>query len=284
MLHPGTLTSTSLGRVRVSSAVCAITSPPGSPPGRHYTQVPRVLPPEHVRPRPNLPRDTPPRTPLSPPPCPCWRPAPPHLTPSPQHPYTEGPTTQEPPLPHRPSPPFPRVWPIPSRASPTASARPTIFLTASCRPSKSSERANPALKTASRSFANSGSSAYRSESPTLPLPSWAASSGSAAPLPCRNPATTLVGTGLNRRIWARERIVGSTSSREVASNTKSVSLSGSSSVLRSAFAACTFSVSALRINARRAPSKGRLAARRTISLTCPIVVNAPWGTISVRSG
>src|SRR5215213_503820 len=171
-----------------------------------------------------------------------------------------------------------------SRASPTASARPTIFLTASCRPSKSSERANPALKTASRSFANSGSSAYRSESPTLPLPSWAASSGSAAPLPCRNPATTLVGTGLNRRIWARERIVGSTPSREVASSRKTVSPTGSSSVLSSAFAACTFSVSALRMNARRAPSKGRLAARRTISLACPIVVNVPWGTISVRSG
>src|SRR5215212_10948259 len=30
-----------------------------------------------------------------------------------------------------------------SRSSPTTSARPTIFLTASCRPSKSSERANP---------------------------------------------------------------------------------------------------------------------------------------------
>src|SRR5215213_9760979 len=171
-----------------------------------------------------------------------------------------------------------------SRASPTASARPTIFLTASCRPSKSSERANPAKKTASRSFPNSGSSAYRSESPTLPLPSSAASPGSAAPLSCRNPATTLVGTGLNRRIWARERIVGSTPSREVASSTKTVSPSGSSSVLSSAFAACTFSVSALRMNARRAPSKGRLAARRTISLTCPMVVNVPWGIISVRSG
>src|SRR5215210_3962793 len=171
-----------------------------------------------------------------------------------------------------------------SRASPTASARPTIFLTASCRPTKSSERANPALKTASRSFANSGSSAYRSESPTLPLPSWAASPGSAAPLSCRNLATTLVGTGLNRRIWARERIVGSIPSREVASSTKTVSPSGSSSVLSSAFAACTFSVSALRMNARRAPSKGRLAARRTISLTCPMVVNVPWGTTSVRSG
>src|SRR5918992_3490175 len=171
-----------------------------------------------------------------------------------------------------------------SRASPTVSARPTIFLMASCLPSKSSERANPATKTASRSFANSGSSAYRSESPTLPLPSWAASPGSAAPFSCRNPTTTFVGTGLNRRTWARERIVGSTPSREVASSTKTVSPSGSSSVLSSAFAACTFSVSALRMNARRAPSKGRLAARRTISLTCPMVVNAPWGTISVRSG
>src|SRR3712207_8263299 len=43
-------------------------------------------------------------------------------------------------------------------------------------------------------------------------------------------------------------------------------------------------LSALKMNARRAPSKGRLAARRTISLTCPMVVNAPSGTISVRSG
>src|SRR5918993_1138423 len=170
------------------------------------------------------------------------------------------------------------------RPSPNAPPAPTIFPTASCLPSKSPERANPAKKTASRSFANSGSSAYRSESPTLPLPSWAASPGSAAPLSCRNSATTLVGTGSNRRIWARERIVGSTPSREVASSTKTVSPSGSSSVLSSAFAACTFSVSALRMNARRAPSKGRLAARRTISLTCPMVVNAPWGAISVRSG
>src|SRR5215210_9185325 len=38
------------------------------------------------------------------------------------------------------------------------------------------------------------------------------------------------------------------------------------------------------MNTRRAPSKGRLAARRTISLTCPMVVNDPWGRISVRSG
>src|SRR5215216_3243941 len=155
MLQPGTLTSTSLGRVRVSSAVCAITSPPGSPLGRHYTRVPRVLPPEHVRPRPNPPQDTPSRTLVSPPPCPCWRLTPPHLTPSQQHPYRERPTTQETLLGHRPSPPFPRVWLLPSRAcpaprtplnsrsraSPTASARPTIFLTALCRPSKSSERA-----------------------------------------------------------------------------------------------------------------------------------------------
>src|SRR5215217_8254840 len=106
MLQPGTLTSTSLGRVRVSSAVCAITSPPGSPLGRHYTQVPRVLPPEHVRPRPNPPQDTPSRTLVSPPPCPCWRLTPPHLTPSQQHPYREWPTTQETLLGHRPSPPF----------------------------------------------------------------------------------------------------------------------------------------------------------------------------------
>src|SRR5919112_1695009 len=109
MLHPGTLTSTSLGRVRVSSAVCAIMSPPGSPPGRHYTQVPRVLPPAHARPRPNPPQDTFPRTLVSPPPCPCWRPTPPRLTPPPQHPCTEWPTTRETLSGHRPSPPFPRV-------------------------------------------------------------------------------------------------------------------------------------------------------------------------------
>src|SRR5918992_1513401 len=104
-----------------------------------------------------------------------------------------------------------------SRASHTASARTTIPRTASCRPSKSSEKANPALKTASRSSPNWGSSAYRSESPTLPLPSSAASLGAAAPLPCKNPATALVGTGLNRTAWARERTVGRTPSREVAS-------------------------------------------------------------------
>src|SRR5918993_3283161 len=171
-----------------------------------------------------------------------------------------------------------------SRASPTASARPTIVLAASCLPSKSSERGNPAKKTASRSSPKSGSSAYRNESPTLPLPSRAASSGSSAPLSRRKPATTPVGTGLNRRAWARERIVGSTLSREVASNTKTVSPWGSSSVLSSAFAACTLSVSAFRMNTRRAPSKGRLAASRTISLTCPMVVNAPCGRISARSG
>src|SRR5688500_1685841 len=105
MLQPGTLTSTSLGRVRVSSAVSAITSPPGSPPERHYTQVPRVLPPERARPRPNPRQHTPPRTPLSPPPCPCWRPALPHPTLSEQHPCTEGPTIREIPSPRRPSPP-----------------------------------------------------------------------------------------------------------------------------------------------------------------------------------
>src|SRR4029453_3346376 len=109
MLQPGTLTSTSLGRVRVSSAEYAITSPPGSPPERHYTQVPRVLPPEHVRPLPNQPQDTPPRTSVSPPLCPCWRPTPPHPTPSQRHPYTEWPTTQETLSGHHPSPPFPRV-------------------------------------------------------------------------------------------------------------------------------------------------------------------------------
>src|SRR5215213_1057685 len=171
-----------------------------------------------------------------------------------------------------------------SLASPTASARSTILLAASWRPSKSSEKASPARKTASRSPPNSGSSAYLSESPTLPLPSSAASSGWAAPLCCRNAATMLVGTGLNRNAWARERIVGKTPSREVASSTKTVSPSGSSSVLSSAFAACTLSVSACKMNTRRAPSKGRLAARRTISLTCPMVVNDPWGRISARSG
>src|SRR5215203_3630180 len=108
MLQPGTLTSTSLGRVRVSSAVCAITSPPGSPLERHYTQVPRVLPPGHVRPRPNPPQDTPPRTLVSPP----------HLTPSQLHPCTGWPTTQGTLLGHRPLPPFPRVWLLPSRACP----------------------------------------------------------------------------------------------------------------------------------------------------------------------
>src|ERR687889_2777825 len=94
MLQPGTLTSTSLGRVRVSSAVYAITSPPGSPPGRHYTQVPRALPPEPAQPLTNPPQDTPPRTLVSPPPCPNWRLTPPHLTPSQRQPCTGWPTTQ----------------------------------------------------------------------------------------------------------------------------------------------------------------------------------------------
>src|SRR5919199_6163203 len=95
MLQPGTLTSTSLGRVRVSSAVCAITSPPESPPERHYTQVPRVLPLMSAQPQPNPPPDTPPHTPLSRPPCPYWRPAPLHLPLSTQHLYTRGPATRE---------------------------------------------------------------------------------------------------------------------------------------------------------------------------------------------
>src|SRR5918993_1161182 len=124
MLQPGTLTSTSLGRVRVSSAVCAITLPPGSPPGRHYTQVPRVLLPEHARPRPSPPRDTLPRTLLSPPPCPCLLPTPQHLLPPRQHPYTVRPTTRETPLWHRPSPPFPHVWPLPSCACPPPRTQP----------------------------------------------------------------------------------------------------------------------------------------------------------------
>ena len=148
MLQPGTLTSTSLGRVRVSSAVCAITSPPGSPPERHYTQVQRVLPPEHARPRPNPPRDTPPRTLVSP------------------HPVRVGDqllrtrlyqssipiqkgqqfeaSLTAPSLaafPARLAPSFARLSGSStsatnsrSRASPTASARPTISLTASCLP------------------------------------------------------------------------------------------------------------------------------------------------------
>src|SRR5215217_6584214 len=98
MLQPGTLTSTSLGRVRVSSAVCAITSPPG----RHYTQVLRVLLPELARPPSNPPPDTPPRTLVSLPPYPCWRLAPLHLPLSPQHLYTEGLTAPETLLPRRP--------------------------------------------------------------------------------------------------------------------------------------------------------------------------------------
>src|SRR5688500_7079473 len=124
MLQPGTLTSTSLGRVRVSSAVCAITSPPGSPPERHYTQVPRVLPPENARPLPNPSWDTSPRTPLSPPPCPYWLSSPQHLLLPQQHPYTERPTTRETPLWHRLSPPFPHVWPLPSRACPPPRTQP----------------------------------------------------------------------------------------------------------------------------------------------------------------
>src|ERR671912_3003881 len=111
MLQPGTLTSTSLGRVRVSPIVCAITSPPGSPPGRHYTQVQPLLPPEYAPHLPSLPPDTPPHTLLSPPPCPCWRPDPPHLPLSWQHLYTVAPITLETLLPRRPAPPFPRVWP-----------------------------------------------------------------------------------------------------------------------------------------------------------------------------
>src|SRR5918994_6431594 len=118
MLQPGTLTSTSLGRVRVSSAVCAITSPPGSPPGRHYTQVSPLLPPEHARPRPNQPQGNPPRTFLSPQPCPCWRPGPPHLPLSSQHLYTEGPITPGTHVPRRPSPPCPRVWLLSWHAGP----------------------------------------------------------------------------------------------------------------------------------------------------------------------
>src|SRR5215207_6541969 len=106
MLQPGTLTSTSLGRVRVSSAVCAITSPPESPPKRHYTQVPSVLPLGPVQPRPNLPRDTPLRAPVSPPPCLRSRPVPPPRTLWPPHPCKGGRATQGTREPRRPSPPF----------------------------------------------------------------------------------------------------------------------------------------------------------------------------------
>src|SRR5215213_1057686 len=87
MLQPGTLTSTSLGRVRVSSAVCAITSPPGSPPEIHYTQVRHALPPQHVRSRPNPLPDIPLRTLVSPPLCPCWLPVPARPTLLPPHPW-----------------------------------------------------------------------------------------------------------------------------------------------------------------------------------------------------
>src|SRR5215208_7307316 len=118
MLQPGTLTSTSLGRVRVSSAVCAIASPPGSPPKRYYTQVPRVLPLGHAPPPPSPPQDTPPRTLVSPPPCPCWLPAPPHPTLSPPHLGKEVRTTPGPRVPRRSSPSSPHVWPPPSHAGP----------------------------------------------------------------------------------------------------------------------------------------------------------------------
>src|SRR5918993_3023572 len=118
MLQPGTLTSTSLGRVRVSSTVCAITSPPGSPPGRHYTQVQTLLPPEHAPHLPSPPPDTPLHTVLSPPPCLSWQPGPQHLPVSWLHPCTEGPMTPGTRVPRRPLPPFPRVWPLPWHAGP----------------------------------------------------------------------------------------------------------------------------------------------------------------------
>ena len=261
MLQPGTLTSTSLGRVRVSSAVSAITSPPGSPPERHYTQVPRVLPPEHARPRPNPPRDTPPRTPVSPPPCPCWRPTPPHPPLSEQHPYTEGPTIRG--LSYR---------AVPRRLSRAFGS----FLRAPVRLLELSHKL--ALPRLAHGFGAAddlpdglvpflevlregepGSEDRLAQSPRTRGPPRTAARARRFPYRApqrvrarrrpslrRNSATTPVGTGLNRRIWARERIVGSTPSREVASSTKTVSPSGSSSVLSSAFAACTFSVSALK--------------------------------------
>src|ERR671921_475073 len=107
MLQPGTLTSTSLGRVRVSSAVCAITSPPGSPLQRHYTQVPRVLPLEPAQPRPSQPRDIPPHTPVSPPPCRRGQPPPPRHPVGPPHPCKEVRATPGIRAPPRLSPPFP---------------------------------------------------------------------------------------------------------------------------------------------------------------------------------
>ena len=251
--------------MRVSSAVSAITSPPGSPPERHYTQVPRVLPPEHGRPRPNPRRDTPPRTPVSPHPVRVGGQLLGTRLYQSSIPIQKGQQFEDsltaPSLaafPARLAPSFARLsgssnsaTNVRSRASPTASARPTISLTASCRSSKSPERANPALKAASRSFLNSGPPRTAGRARRFPY---------RAPqrvlarrrLSRRNSATTPVGTGLNRRIWARERIVGSTPSREVASSAKTVSPSGSSSVLSSAFAACHVSVSALRMNTRRA--------------------------------
>src|SRR5215212_5614782 len=123
MLHPGTLTSTSLGRVRVSSAVCAITSPPGSPPGRHYTQVPRVLPPQRPRLRSSPPPDILPRTSESRLPCPCWRRVLPRPTLLLQRPYTGGPATRGTRSGRHPSPPFPRVWPHPWRVCPVSKRR-----------------------------------------------------------------------------------------------------------------------------------------------------------------
>src|SRR5215210_1885065 len=127
MLQPGTLTSTSRGRVRVSSAVCAIASPPGSPPERHYTQVRRALPPQHARHRPSPPPDIPLRTLVSPPPCPCWRPAPARPPLLPQRPCTGGPATRETPSGRYPSPPFPRVWPHPWRVCRISKQGPRSF-------------------------------------------------------------------------------------------------------------------------------------------------------------
>src|SRR5829696_3604090 len=110
MLQPGTLTSTSLGRVRVSSAVCAITSPPGSPPEIHYTQLRHALPPQHVRSRPNPLPDIPLRTLVSPPLCPCRRPPPPRPTLLPRRPGPGAPATRGTPPARQPSLPCPRVW------------------------------------------------------------------------------------------------------------------------------------------------------------------------------
>src|ERR671916_211145 len=92
-------TSTSLGRVLVLSAVSAIAPPPGSPPGRHYTQAPPGLPPTPTPPRPSRPRDARPPLPSTPPTDPR----------SPRAPRPPAPG----PLPPPPPPPLPPLLPPP---------------------------------------------------------------------------------------------------------------------------------------------------------------------------